>query len=188
MTDKFRNKYRVPSTRLQNWDYRSPGAYYITICTHNRECCFGELIDEKMILSHIGIVADILWYQILRISKNIQLGPFVVMPNHVHGILIITENVEEIHSNNDIVNDNTTFFKNEYMSKISPKKNSVSAIIRSYKSAITYHVHRLGFGFQWQPRFYDYIIRDEIIFQRIAKYIRDNPANWEKDRFYKNNF
>jgi REP element-mobilizing transposase RayT len=88
--DKFQNKYRIPSARLQSWDYRWAGAYFITICTKNRFHYFGEIHDGKMQLSHIGIIADILWYQIPHHTQNVELGEFVVMPNHIHGILIIT--------------------------------------------------------------------------------------------------
>jgi hypothetical protein len=99
MPDKFKNKYRIPSTRLQNWDYGQPAAYFVTICTQGRKCYFGEVINKKMNLSKIGIIADILWHEIKKHAPNIELGEFVVMPNHVHGILIL-------HGNNDNGNDN----------------------------------------------------------------------------------
>ncbi len=99
MKDKFQNKYRTSSIRLQNWDYGHAAAYFVTICTQNREYCFGEIVNGKMKLSGIGIIADILWYEIKNHTHNIKLGEFVVMPNHVHGIVIL-------HSN-DNDNDNT---------------------------------------------------------------------------------
>ncbi|SLM28881.1 conserved hypothetical protein [Desulfamplus magnetovallimortis] len=72
------------------------------------------------------------------------------------------------------------------MSKISPKSNSISTIIRSYKSAVTRHARRMGFEFQWQSRFHDHIIRNDVEYQRIYNYIKNNPANWEEDRFFQN--
>ena len=72
------------------------------------------------------------------------------------------------------------------MSNISPKSNSISTIIRSYKSAVTKHANRLGFDFGWQTRFYDHIVRNEKAFQNISNYIINNPANWDKDKFYEN--
>ncbi|GIV42962.1 MAG: hypothetical protein KatS3mg035_0085 [Bacteroidia bacterium] len=81
--NKFQNKYLIPSTRLQNWDYRWAGAYFITICTHNREHDFGEIHNGKMEWSHIGIIADILWYEIPYHAQNVELGAFVVMPNRI---------------------------------------------------------------------------------------------------------
>lgn len=93
---KFRNKYRIPSARLQNWDYRWAGGYFITICTQKREHYFGKIENGNMTLSPIGVIADILWHEIKNHAQNVELGEFVVMPNHVHGILVITKN------NNDV--------------------------------------------------------------------------------------
>ncbi len=86
---KFQNKYRIPSARLQNWDYRWGGAYFITICTKNREHYFGEISDGTIKLSSAGILADVFWHEIKNHAKNVVLGEFVVMPNHIHGILIL---------------------------------------------------------------------------------------------------
>ncbi|PWJ56839.1 REP element-mobilizing transposase RayT [Dyadobacter jejuensis] len=186
MDDKFRNKYRISSARLQNWDYASEGAYFITICTKDRLPFFGKIENGKMILSNIGVIADLMWYEIKNHSKNIELGEFVVMPNHVHGVLILNvnglnTNVETLHATSLPPTE-----KNKFMSEISPKSNSISTIIRSYKSAVTKHGHRLGFKFEWQSRFYDHIIRDAKSFENIQNYIVDNPLNWGKDKFYAN--
>lgn len=80
---KFQNKYRIHSFRLQNWDYSWDGIYFITICTKGRKHYFGEIVDGKMNLSKIGIIADILWHEIKNHAKNVELGEFVVMPNHI---------------------------------------------------------------------------------------------------------
>ena len=103
-TEKFRNKYRIPSTRLQNWNYGWAGAYFITICTKNRVKYFGDISHGRMHLSHIGVLADVFWYEIKNHALNVELGAFVVMPNHVHGILIL-------HNGND--NDNDANGNNE---------------------------------------------------------------------------
>ncbi|WP_298396842.1 transposase [Flavobacterium sp.] len=91
MQNKFKNKYRIPSTRLQTWDYSSNGAYFITICTKNREHFFGNIQNGIMQLSEIGILAKQYWMEIPNHFPFIELGNFVVMPNHVHGILIINK-------------------------------------------------------------------------------------------------
>ena len=186
--EKFQNKYRIPSARLQYWDYRWAGAYFITICTQNREHYLGEIVNGQMQLSHIGVIADILWYQIPHHAQNVELGAFVVMPNHIHGILVLTETVdtnipavETLHA----TSLPSTKQKNEQMAMISPKSNSISTIVRSYKSAVTKHAHRLGFEFQWQTRFHDHVIRNDESFQKIINYIISNPANWQDDKFYK---
>ncbi|HUH73070.1 MAG TPA: transposase [Chitinophagales bacterium] len=194
MEGKFQNKYRISSARLQTWDYRWSGAYFITICTKNREHYFGEIVNQKMILSNVGVLANVFWCEIKNHTKNVTLGEFVVMPNHIHGILILNDNVlenvsasvETLHATSlqiPLPPQSTT--KNEQMTGISPKSGSISAIIRSYKSAVTKHANRLGFDFAWQPRFHDHIIRDEQSFDNIQNYIFNNPINWEIDKFYK---
>jgi REP element-mobilizing transposase RayT len=215
--DKFRNKYRIPSARASWWDYRRAGAYFITICTQNRVHYFGEIENGRMRLSGIGVIADVLWHEIPHHSPLVKLGAFVVMPNHIHGILILTESAPITDAGGDVdrfrrdvacnvstktdtdttktdTNSDTgalttptpsTTAKNEFMSNISPKSNSISAIVRSYKSAVTKHAHRLGFDFAWQSRFYDHIIRDQKSFERISHYIINNPLNWQEDKFFK---
>lgn len=201
MTEKFQNKYRIASARASWWNYGWNGAYFITICTASRSHYFGEIVEGKMKLSSIGILADVLWHEIKNHTENIELGAFVVMPNHIHGILILdkpenyindttieTLHVEMLHA----TSLQTPTQKNQFMSDISPKSNSVSTIIRSYKSAVTKHCNRLGLTdtdgvvFAWQTRFYDHIIRNNEEYQRIQDYIENNPENWENDKFFKN--
>jgi REP element-mobilizing transposase RayT len=190
--DKFQNKYRIPSARLQNWDYRWAGAYFITVCTQNRLHYFGEIENGQMQLSPTGVIADILWHEIKNHSQNVELGEFVVMPNHIHGVLIITDdnanvdNVETGHalslqSDNQSEPEQKTIGQQRFQNI---GKNSISSIVGSYKSAVTKHANRLGFDFAWQTRFHDHIIRDDKSFQHISNYIINNPANWQEDKFF----
>lgn len=182
------------SSRLKNWDYGSDAAYFITICTQNREHFFGEIQNEKMHVSPAGAIAYVLWYEIKNHAQNIELGEFVVMPNHIHGILILDGNDGITNDGGGDVDDGgggdvarnvpTTNEKNERMAAIAPKPNTVSTIIRSYKSAVTKYCNRLGLPFAWQSRFHDHIIRDEKSFHQISEYIKNNPANWKEDKFY----
>jgi REP element-mobilizing transposase RayT len=94
--NKFKNKYRIPAARAAWWNYGWAAAYVITICTKNRNHYFSEIRPEtadhsrnKMILSNCGILVDVSWYEILKHTKNVELGAFTVMPNHMHGILIL---------------------------------------------------------------------------------------------------
>lgn len=93
--DKFQNKYRIPSARLQTWDYGWNAAYFITICTANRENYFGKILDGHMVASEIGQIAETEWLKTpgLRPDMNLELGEFVVMSNHFHAILFIGENI-----------------------------------------------------------------------------------------------
>ncbi len=197
MSDKYQNKYRIASARLQTWDYRWAGAYFITICSKNREHYFGKIINKKMELSHVGVIANLLWYEIKNHSINIELGEFVVIPNHIHGILILNDNNPR---NNDRINDiknvetgHALSLQPNIQSNTQPigtnrfqniGKNSISSIIGGYKSAVTKHSNRLGFEFGWQTRFHDHIIRDEEAFDMISNYIINNPLRWEEDKFY----
>ena len=89
MTGKFKNKYRTTSSRLQSWDYGWSGAYFITICTQQKKNCFGEIADNRMQLTQVGVLADRFMIEIIHHAKNIKLDRYIVMPNHVHAILII---------------------------------------------------------------------------------------------------
>jgi len=191
MTNLYQGKYRIPSARWQHWDYGSDAAYFITVCTKNREHYFGEIENGKMCLSHIGILADVFWHEIKNHSKNVELDSFVVMPNHIHGILILDGN------NNDGNAVETTHALSPQQQSPQPTngtighqrfqnqgKNTVSSIIGSYKSAISKHANRLGLIIDWQSRFYEHIIRDDAEYSRIAEYIEANISNWITDKFF----
>lgn len=192
MNNKFQNKYRISSSRLKNWDYGKNGAYFITICTGKREHYFGEIVsvndENEMQFNEIGKLANEFWSEIPKHFPFVELGNYQVMPNHVHGILIIDKNnvvddvidvvVETLHC------DVSTDIKNERMAKISPKPGTISTIIRSYKSVVTKNGHYIHADFEWQERFHDHIIRDSESFERIQNYIENNVANWKDDKFY----
>ena len=206
----YKNKYRTTSIRLQNWDYRWAAAYFITLNTKNRVHYFGEIQDQKMNLSCVGVIADLLWYQIPYHSKNIELGAFVVMPDHIHGIIIIKKSpemeksdVEVEEGQNTAVEEgkNTAVEEGHALPRLQSEslprlllgkdrfqnigKNSLSSIVGSYKSAVTKHARRLGYELEWQSLFYEHIIRGDY-YHRIAQYILDNPKNWGKKKSKKN--
>jgi len=187
MPKKFNNKYRIDSARLKNWDYRSNGAYFITICTANREHFFGEIIgnetSKEMNFSKVGMLAEKYWEQIPEHFPFVSLGNFVIMPNHMHGILIINNVVAVETLQCNVCRDENG--KNHFFSEISPKSGSVSTIIRSYKSVVTREAHLINSTFKWHTKFHDHIIRDSLSFERIQNYIEYNPNNWEKDKLYR---
>jgi putative transposase len=191
VTDKYQNKYRIPSARLQNWDYGWNSHYFVTICTQNRECNFGEIVDGKMQLSVIGEMAQKYWMEIPEHFPFVTFDAFVVMPNHVHGIVVIDKpdnyrSVETLHATSLPPNPTTPSPKNEKMASISPKPGSLSTIIRSYKSVVTKNARHIHADFAWQPRFHDHIIRTNESYQNIKTYINENPVKWDEDKFYKN--
>ncbi|NLU39960.1 MAG: transposase [Bacteroidales bacterium] len=175
MADKFQNRYRIPSARAAWWDYSQPGAYFVTICTHNRIHSFGEIINHQMNLSPIGEYAQQCWDEIPNHFPHAKLGAFQVMPNHIHGIII----VETMHASS--LQEPTVDYK--FMKSISPKPGSLARILGSYKSAVSKLAHRTDPSFKWQERYHDHIIRDETEFYNIEKYIVNNPQNWGNDCF-----
>ena len=186
MAEKFKNKYRISSTRLQSWDYGNDGAYFITICTKYRHHFFGEIImgefEQEMDLNKIGKIADQYWEEIPDHFPIIELGKYVVMPNHVHGILIIDNPGKTIDSNSDSKKEKTIGqlrFQNQ-------GKDTISSVVGSYKSAVSKEAYKLFPDFAWQARFHDHIIRDAESFERIQNYIENNPKNWKEDRFFTN--
>ena len=151
------------SPRWKKWDYSTPGIYFITICTKNREQYFGEVRQGKMNLSQIGIIADLLWYEIKNHHKNVELDEYVIMPDHIHGIII---NRTDGGGNTDITPIGMGHAP------------SLSVIVGGYKSAVSKHAHRLGFDFKWQTSFHDHIVRNEFSLKRIQNYIIQNPMKW----------
>jgi putative transposase len=179
----YRNRYRVESTRLKGWDYAADGWYFVTLCTRRRECFFGKVGDSRMRSSKIGNVALGFWEEIPNHSTNAGLDAFVIMPNHLHGIVIIK-------ARNDPRSDVGACGGGDWgmtgasgTLNVPPGPGSLGAIVRSYKSAVTRWSRMNGYtSFAWQPRFYDRVIRDHTALQNIRRYILDNPAKWEQDR------
>jgi len=134
-----------------------------------------------MDLSNLGVIADILWHEIPNHASFIDLGEFVVMPNHIHGILILDKpDGENENAGPDPTPTNPTIGKTRFQNI---GKNTVSSIIGSYKSAVTKHANRLELENGWQRLFHDHIIRNHGEFQRISHYIINNPSNWREDKF-----
>jgi putative transposase len=184
--DKFKNKYRIPSARLQNWDYGSNGAYFITICTQNRQHLFGEIVEMQFIASEIGKLAHQYWLEIPIHFPFVELGNFVVMPNHTHGILIIDKNANISNESQPELPPKTTTIGGFAGNKNPMLHENVSRIIRWYKGRCSFEMRKIHADFSWQPRFHDHIIRDAQSFENIQNYIANNPLNWNKDKFYGN--
>lgn len=141
MLDKFQNKYRNKTFRAQWWDYGWNGAYFITICTKNREHHFGEIENGKMILSHTGVIASILWNEIPKHHDFVALGDFVVMPNHVHGILIINNPNKMDNEDEMMETENAVGFDNTVGSgKIIGSENTIGFDYVGPGHALNLHV------------------------------------------------
>ncbi|NTW32963.1 MAG: transposase [Bacteroidetes bacterium] len=176
-TEKYQNKYRNASARAQWWDYRTSAPYFVTICTKNREHIFGFVEKGEMHPNILGEYARKCWNEIPNHFSFIELINFVVMPNHVHGLLKLNS-VGSLHATTPQDQD-PQMQKNEFMANISPKTGSLSSVIRSYKSAVTKYANDNHIPSGWQTRFYDHIVRNSEECQRIFDYINNNPKNWE---------
>ncbi len=195
---KYKGRYRIETTRLKRWDYRNPSAYFVTICTGGRKKYFGKIKDKKIVLSRIGEIARKYWIEIPEHFPFVKNDIFTIVPNHIHGIIIITEKVDEYRKRQNLRKNNKpknhvetlhatslqTPVENNFISKISPKSGSLSVIIRSYKSAVTNTARKINKNFSLKPRFYEHIIRDENDFLKISKYILENHIRWEEDEHY----
>ena len=159
------------SVRLKNYDYSQNGQYFVTICTHEKTHIFGKIVDEKMILNDLGKIAKKCWQEIPDYFPDVELGEFVIMPNHMHGIINI------VGAQNLVPNAENKF------QKIIPK--SLGSIIRGYKTGVTKWARKNSdIHIVWQKNFHEHIIRDEKSFENIQNYILNNPVLWKNDCYF----
>ena len=144
--------------RLKGYDYSQSGMYFITVYTNNKTNYFGKMLCRdaiyRVLLNKNGIIIDKYWNNIPNQFKSVELDRYIIMPNHIHGIIAISE----------------------------PAQESLSKIIRWFKGRVSYEIHKAGGIFLWQGRFYDQIVRNDRSLYAIRKYIADNPINWDKDK------
>lgn len=169
-----KNKYRVNSVRLHHWDYSCDGCYFVTICTKGFVEYFGNIFENKVQLSRIGKIAEKCWREIPKHFSNIQLDKYIIMPNHVHGIIVIYNPDNYDVGAADLLPLHTA----------DRTKMLLSKIIHGFKSSITRIINRMpnNIPFSWQRSFYDHVIRNEKDLIRIREYIYNNPLKWEFDR------
>ncbi|MCD2450134.1 hypothetical protein GO003_007020 [Methylicorpusculum oleiharenae] len=172
--EKYKNKYRVQSTRLPYWNYGWNAAYFVTICTAGRICHFGSIENQIMSLSELGRCAERCWLDIPNHFPFVVLHEFVVMPNHVHGILAIDKPVET---------QNLASLQ-ERQNRFGPQSQNLASIIRGYKIGVSKCAKNQGINFAWQARFHDHVIRSEENYLKIAEYIQTNPQRWLEDTYY----
>ncbi len=168
--EKYQNKYRIDTTRLKNHDYGANGFYFVTICTHNRENYFGNIAGaetQNLASLHptpIGKIAHQYWLEIPSHFPFVVLDEFVVMPNHVHGILHFDR--KDARS--------CVFATNAF----GPQSQNLASVIRGYKAAVKKYATMNYIEFAWQSRYHDHVIRTDRRLQIIRRYIRNNPIKW----------
>jgi REP element-mobilizing transposase RayT len=200
----FRNKYRIASARCPQWDYSSPGYYFVTICTKNREYFLSDVVHDKIVLKPAGIIANEEWLATPKIRPNIEIDEYIIMPNHIHGIIRIKSsprivqtprcgvssvlsdksgnpNIQEPPHRDVSTDDKSKNIKNKTPKNWKP--GVLGAIIGQFKNTTKRLIRKSALPeFDWQPRFWDHIIRDDRELYAIRRYIHNNPRNWDKDR------
>ncbi|MBD2127800.1 transposase [Microcoleus sp. ZQ-A2] len=200
-------KHHRCSIRLKGYDYTQVGAYYFTICCHHRRCLLGEIQADVMHLNIVGATVKAVWENLPRHFPLIELDAFVVMPNHVHGIIVITDSAVNCNPNrNSNPNPNcrgeafVPGYKNtspeSSSTNASPfpgcndtlpprgtQSGSIGAIIQNFKSVATRRVNRItrNSGTLWQRNYHEEIIRNEKAYENIRRYIVENPLSWDED-------
>jgi putative transposase len=161
------------SIRLQGYDYASAGAYFITICTEKRKCLLGDIVNGQMVLNDLGRVVSRAWEWLGKQYDYVETVELVVMPNHLHGVIII--------------NDESTGGSRTAPTEQAASRKPIGGLVGAFKTVSTKGVNSLrgtpGVPV-WQRNYYEHIIRNDDDMTSIRQYIQDNPAGWEKDPEY----
>lgn len=166
--------HRRKSIRLQGYDYSQAGLYFITLCTHDRVPLFGEIVDRTMVLNTAGRIVEKCWCAIPDHFPRVTLDEFVIMPNHVHGIITVGANNHLPLQSNEIYRQlqHGTF-------------RTIGSIVRGFKIGVTrWFRANTDIHAVWQRNYYEHIIRDEAAYLKIAEYIQTNPQRWEEDTYH----
>jgi REP element-mobilizing transposase RayT len=170
---------------LKDYDYTQAGGYFITVVTWKREHLFGEVANGEMVLNAFGKIVDECWESIPDHFPNVELGAYAIMPNHVHGIILINDN----HDRRGTLGSRGTIYRAPTASAPTTEKfgkpvpGSIPTIIRTFKAAATRELGRkFDLAHIWQRNYYEHVIRDVDEANRIHLYIEANAANWADDK------
>ncbi len=176
-------KHRRRSIRLKDYDYSQAGAYFITICTYKKQCMLGNIINGEMVLNKYGKVVEEEWYRSATIRLEVELDAFVVMPNHIHGIVVIVESTVGAQGLAPLQIRHGCV-------PVQRKPRSLSTFIWGFKTAATRRINDLRGTPHvpiWQRNYYEHVIRNEDDLNEIREYIVNNPLKWDLDRDNPNN-
>ena len=181
---KYKGRYRIPSARAW-WHQYNGGTYFVTICTKNREHFFGEIKDGVVTLSKVGeyLNQQILSTQQVRPDMKLEIPTFTIMPNHVHLLVVIGENV--YNTPVDYVSEQKCMDSLDALeNSFSPQRKNLASVIRGIKTSTTSFALKNDIWFGWQARYHDHIVRDIDELNAISCYIENNVAKWKEDEFY----
>ena len=184
-----RRKHHRRSIRLPHYDYTSAGAYFVTLSVHQGQCLLGEVVDAEMQRNEWGDIAQEEWLASADIRHELKLDAFVVMPNHVHGIIWLTATDSRAHSRAPLPSEGPLPRHPEGRASLWRPPKSLGAFIAGYKSIVTKRINQLrelpGTPF-WQRNYWEHVIRDDQSLRQIREYIQDNPARWTEDQLHPN--
>lgn len=174
------------SIRLAGYDYAQAGAYFITLCCQDRVCRFGNIVGAglapaQMILNEYGRIAHDEWVKLSERFENIELDVFQIMPNHMHGIVVLRG---DVGAGLDPALGQPQRLPQQPQGLPLQTPPTIGSIIGAYKSLVANKCRAGAMGKIWQRNYYEHIIRDESSYQNISKYIVNNPSKWLEDRFY----
>jgi len=178
-----KNHPQRQSIRLQEFDYAQSGAYFVTVVCHKRMNLFGEISDGELNLNRAGEIVEKTWLEIPKHFPNVNIDIFIIMPNHIHGIIHIIEDVP-LGATHESPLPELHHIESPHKST-TLKPRTLGAIVGLFKSTASKRIHRAGLIDNqkiWQRNYFEHIIRDEDDYQQIADYIETNPLNWQYDR------
>ncbi|MDR2652774.1 MAG: transposase [Prevotellaceae bacterium] len=178
------NIHHRRSIRLKGYDYSQSGLYFITICCQGKICYFGKIETCKMLLNDLGKITQQYWLEIPQHFPHAILHEYIIMPNHIHGIIELTGVGAKNVSPNPNSPKSCNINNDSEAKNVSPlprgTSQTIGSIIRGFKIGVT---KQLGFSI-WQRNYYEHIIRNETAYQNISNYIIHNPEKWHGDKFY----
>ena len=180
-------KHHRRSIRLPGYDYASPGAYFVTICAYQRHCLFGQVVDGVVNLNRFGRLVETEWLRSPDIRREIELDTFVVMPNHLHGIvwIVATDQTAGARGPSPLPTSNIS----SRQPARGPSTKSLGAFVAGFKSTVTKQINQLRATPGqpvWQRNYWERVIRDERALHAIRRYIQTNPARWVEDDLHPN--
>jgi REP element-mobilizing transposase RayT len=166
---------------MRTHDYATAGVYFVTICTHGKRCILGRIIDDRAVLSRIGVIAHECWRAISEHSTGVDLDAYVVMPNHIHGLIVLPRAPRARHA--VPLQDNSVLAPARSFG--SPQSRELPTVVRSFKSACTRRVNQMqGTAGEplWQRGYHEHVVRGSDDLEQLRRYIAENPLNWALDR------
>ncbi|SHJ49964.1 hypothetical protein SAMN02745146_3261 [Hymenobacter daecheongensis DSM 21074] len=176
-TELYSDRYRVATARLRGYDYGQNGAYFVTICTRHRTRYFGEIVvpnhdwdQAHLAPTLVAALVQACWQQIPTRFPFVTLDAFVLMPDHLHGLLLFDKPTEPVPN---------LYYENRF----TPQRENLAAILRGFKAGATSQARHAALPLAWQPRYHDRVVRNDLELDKIRSYIITNPSRWQHEHF-----